>query len=205
MGSTRLPGKVLLSLGEARTLDHVLSLCEQSEFDEICVTTSREAADDAIVEWCRREGVKYVRGPESDLLRRHLMVAERTDADTIVRINGDCPFIPSEEINRVIAEHQKHGFPYTTNHADSVPNGINVDVIETDHLQQLMESGYSHPVLPLRENESDMYVTTDPEWNRFDLAELTLDTPDDYWLLNDAISATEGSPLEVAKWIEQND
>jgi spore coat polysaccharide biosynthesis protein SpsF len=201
MGSTRLPGKVLLSIGQKRTLDWIHERCASSAIGDVWVTTSMADADEAIVSWCERNDVPHVRGPETDLLERHLLVAEQSDAEIVVRINGDCPFVPATEIQRVHTVHQSHDGQYTTNHTGTVPHGINVDVLSTVILQQLRAEGHSHPVAPLRQ-ENDQRTTESAEWTDYEDAELTLDTPSDYWRLVDAVKAVGSDPQEVARWID---
>lgn len=202
MGSTRLPGKMLLSFGENRVLDLVQQRCETADIGDIWVTTSTADADDAIVSWCERTGVNHIRGPESDLLERHLLVATEAGADTVVRINGDCPFVPPAEICRVYDIYRTNDPQYTTNQTGTVPHGINVDIIPTDALRRLRSEGYSHPVTSLR-NDDRARFTESSAWTIFDTPELTLDTPSDYWRFVDAVTAVGTDPRDVAQWIEE--
>ena len=62
MGSTRLPGKVLKPIAGQPLLWHIvhrLRACRLLE--EIAVATTGNPADDAIVDWCDRNGVTVVR------------------------------------------------------------------------------------------------------------------------------------------------
>jgi len=201
MGSTRLPGKVLLNLGQRRTLDWVCRRCEAAAVSSTWVTTSETASDDTITEWCRRNDVCYVRGPEDDLLARHLAVADETGADVVIRVNADCPFVPPAEIDRVWGVHRDNDAVYTTNQTGSAPKGINVDVIDVDTLRELQADGQMHPVLPLLESEANVALTAAPNWGGFETVELTLDTPEDYWRLDDAVEAVGGNPKDVVQYL----
>jgi spore coat polysaccharide biosynthesis protein SpsF len=202
MGSTRLPGKMLLSLGHNRVIDWVYERCNTTEIGDIWGTTSLADADYASVSWCERSDINYVRGPESNLLKRHLMVADKAGADTVIRINGDCPFVPPAEIHRVCDIYRNNNPHYTTNQTGTVPHGINVDIIPTEVLRRLNSEGHSHPVLPLREADENTTFTESTDWNGFTTPELTLDTPSDYWRFVDAVDAVGGDPRDVARWIE---
>lgn len=201
MGSTRLPGKVLLTIGPKRTLEWVFERCASSDVGDVWVTTSRIDADDAIVSWCERNDVNYVRGLESNLLERHLLVARASGARRLVRINADCPFVPPSEIRRVYSVHKKGDADYTTNQTGTAPHGINVDVLDVGILEHLQSEGLTHPVKPLRGENYDGKLTENTEWTRFENIELTLDTPSDYWRFVDAVAAVGGDPQDVAAWL----
>src|ERR1700743_1854177 len=104
MGSTRLPGKVLKPIAGKPLLWHIvhrLKACRLLE--DIAVATSVNPADEAIVEWCNQEGVIVVRGPEDDVLARYARAAEKLDADIIVRVSSDAPFIDAGFVDHLIA------------------------------------------------------------------------------------------------------
>jgi spore coat polysaccharide biosynthesis protein SpsF len=63
MTSTRLPGKVLVKLGEDSALEMIIRRLQRArELDDLVVATSDDASDDPIVLECRRLGVTTVRG-----------------------------------------------------------------------------------------------------------------------------------------------
>lgn len=104
MGSTRLPGKVLKSIAGQPLLWHIvhrLKACHLLE--EIAVATTGNPADDAIVDWCNSNGVTVVRGPEDDVLARYARAAEKLDADIIVRVSSDAPFIDAGFVDHLVA------------------------------------------------------------------------------------------------------
>ncbi len=94
MGSTRLPGKVLKPIAGKPLLWHVLyRLTRCRTLDWIVVATSDSPRDDAIEGFCRNEKIDVVRGPEDNVLARFQLAAEQTEADIIVRVSADAPFI----------------------------------------------------------------------------------------------------------------
>lgn len=153
LGSTRLPGKVLYQLGSKRILRWVVHRSRNVEkATDIILTVGDRPENDAIYEWCDRNGINYNTGPEKDLLERHLQAAQAADSDPIVRITGDCPFVPPSEIDRLIREHEQNNARYTTNFDDEMPIGTAVDVIDKGVLEELREKGDTHPVRRLRNN-----------------------------------------------------
>ena len=110
MGSSRLPGKVLLPLAGKPVLTHVIERLERCEtIDELVVATSSEVKDDPIVSLCEAAGVSAYRGSEHDVLERYWEAATAHKADWVVRITADCPAIDSgivdEVVRRAVREH----------------------------------------------------------------------------------------------------
>ena len=104
MGSTRLPGKVLKPLAGQPVLRWSTAAAVAAPgVDEVWVATSTLPADDAIVEWCQRSGIKCFRGSETDVLSRFAGAARAAEADVAVRITGDCPFVDPFVIGQVVA------------------------------------------------------------------------------------------------------
>jgi spore coat polysaccharide biosynthesis protein SpsF len=102
MGSTRLPGKVLKPVAGKPLLWHIVHRLKRSTLiDAIAVATSVNPHDDAIVEFCALNAITVVRGAEDDVLARFARAAEVTDADIIVRVNADAPFIDAEFIDHL--------------------------------------------------------------------------------------------------------
>jgi len=206
LGSTRLPGKVLLHLGERRVVQWVLDRAEATtNINQTIAAIGDRPENEAIIEYCDREEIRTIVGPEENLLARHLAVAEQTDCDLLMRITADCPFVPSAEIDRVVEAHQENGARYTTNNTEAMPIGTAVDVLEPALLADLDELDETHPVKrPRAELDAWQTVREDnPAWHEFGDVHLAVDTPDDYWSLIDAVEAVGDDPRSVAQWLSQ--
>ena len=104
MNSIRLPGKVLLPLAEKPVLEHLierLSYCRM--INEIVVATTFEASDDEVEDFCINNNINYFRGSLEDVLDRYYQSAKFFNADSIVRITGDCPAIDPVVVDAVIS------------------------------------------------------------------------------------------------------
>ncbi len=103
MGSTRLPGKVLMELDGHPVLEWVIRACDAAPgVDRVWVATSTLPADDAIEAFCDGMGVDCYRGSEVDVLDRIYGCAQLAGADVVLRITGDCPFIDPQVIGAVV-------------------------------------------------------------------------------------------------------
>src|SRR3984957_19601105 len=103
MGSTRLPGKVLKPIVGKPLLWHIVHRLKASRLiEEIAIATTTNVLDEAIVEFGLAEGIAVVRGPEDDVLARFARAAEQLDADIIVRVSSDAPFIDAGFIDHLL-------------------------------------------------------------------------------------------------------
>lgn len=204
MGSQRLPGKVMLSMGDKRVLERTVNRCDAATLpDDVVVTVGDEECNKMITQWCERNQIRYSEGPEEELLTRHRKVAKQTNADSLVRVTADSPFLPADEIDRLIEEHSSHRYDYTTNFDEASPVGTIVDVIETEILDTLFDNGESHPVQRLRENDGtfDVNVSPSPELREIAEANLEVNTPEDYWRLTDALNRVGADTREMGRWL----
>jgi spore coat polysaccharide biosynthesis protein SpsF (cytidylyltransferase family)/aryl-alcohol dehydrogenase-like predicted oxidoreductase len=94
MGSSRLPGKVLMPVAGKPLLWHILHRLGQCRtVDAVAVATSTDPRDDAIAQFCAGAGVTCVRGPLHNVLERYRLAATETGAKILLRVTGDAPLI----------------------------------------------------------------------------------------------------------------
>lgn len=138
MGSTRLPGKVLLPFGGESLLAYLVRRVARAEtLDRVVVATSVNRRDDAIVRECNRIGVDTFRGSEFDVLRRYVEAAEACDAGIVVRVTADNPFTDPDSIDRVVGHIRKSGARYALE--DRLPLGTTGEALTGDLLMHLDE------------------------------------------------------------------
>ena len=203
MGSSRLPGKMLKTIGDKTTIQHVLHQVRRAKtIDHILVATTTETIDDELATAARNEGVEVFRGAADDVLDRYYKAALLHMPDAIVRITGDCPFIDPTLIDSVVERFtSESNFDYVSNvHPASYPDGMDVEIISFPALREIWRSAnlYSereHVTLRAWKNP-DVY-TVDVVKNDEDNSDLrvTLDEPEDLDLLNDLIDNMGGEVL----------
>lgn len=101
MGSRRLPGKALASLGGRTVLAHAVIRLQASDLPVIVATTTG-TEDDAIDAEARRLGTLVYRGDRDDVLGRYMAAAKTFEIDTIVRATGDNPLVDGDGPRRVV-------------------------------------------------------------------------------------------------------
>jgi spore coat polysaccharide biosynthesis protein SpsF len=138
MGSTRLPGKVLASIGGQSMLARTCRRAARATLiDEALVATSVHPQDDPIEEECRLLGLQCFRGSEEDVLDRYYSAAEARRADLVVRVTSDCPLIDPEVIDRVIGAAHRDLPDYTSNVLQrTYPRGLDTEVVPRESLQR---------------------------------------------------------------------
>ncbi len=103
LGSSRLPGKVLLDIGGRPMLGWVASRAGRARsVSKVLVATTTEPADDAIVSYCTEQGIAYARGSQFDVLDRYYRAAKSANAGIIVRITADCPLLDPDLVDNVV-------------------------------------------------------------------------------------------------------
>lgn len=133
MGSTRLPGKVMLPLaGEPLLLRMIERVKAARTHATVVVATTSGKDDDPIRALCASNFVPCYSGDEHDLLDRHYRAALLHDADVVVKIPSDCPLIDPKVIDRVILEYVRYAraYDYVSNlHPATWPDGNDVEVM----------------------------------------------------------------------------
>jgi len=103
MGSTRLPGKVLMPIHGQSILERAIRRLQASpSVNAVAVLTTCRSVDDVIIEESRRLGALVYRGPEQDVLTRFYEAAEVFHPDIIIRATADNPLIDIGSIERII-------------------------------------------------------------------------------------------------------
>jgi spore coat polysaccharide biosynthesis protein SpsF len=188
MGSTRFPGKVLKPIAGEPLLWHVVRRLQRSRLiGEIVIATSTNPLDNAIVEFGERTGVKVVRGPEDDVLSRFAKAAQATDADIIVRVSADAPFIDAKFVDHLVTSLIEQDGDYVLLEDGAVTAHEGVDPFSRRALDKLMMDAADDPVA--REHVTG-YFKLHPDFVRIARARaypplaraggrLTIDTPDD--------------------------
>ncbi len=188
MGSTRLPGKVLNPIAGKPLLWHIVHRLKASHLiEDIAIATTTNPLDEAIVEFGRHEGITVVRGPEDDVLARFARAAEQLDADIIVRVSSDAPFLDARFIDHLVASMIEQGGDYVLMEEGAPCAHEGVDPLTRRALDKLMMDAGDDPAA--REHVTG-YFKLHPDFVLIARAapypplareggRLTIDTPDD--------------------------
>ena len=146
MGSTRLPGKVLKPVAGQPLLWHIVHRLKASRLiEEIAIATTVNPLDEAIVEFGAAHGITVIRGPEDDVLARFARAAEMLDADIIVRVSSDAPFLDARFIDHLIASMIEQGGDYVLMEEGAPCAHEGVDPLTRRGLDKLMMDAGDDP------------------------------------------------------------
>ena len=189
MGSSRLPGKVLMDLaGDTMMARVVERVRAATTIDEIVIATTTRRTDDAIVREAKRIGATTYRGSEDDVLARYVGAARATSAEVVVRLTSDCPLLDPDVIDTVVAECRADVDYASNTQRRTYPRGLDVEVFHRDTLERVARMATSdqareHVTAFLVERPElfevrDVIASTDDSDLRW-----TVDAPDDLALV----------------------
>ena len=189
MGSSRLPGKIMMPLAGKPVLQHVIERASCADFAEVVTALPDRAVDDVAAQLAAQSGATVVRGDEDDVLSRYLLAARSTNADAIMRITADCPLIDPDVLDAMIAVFVGGACDLVTNaRVRTFPRGLDAELFTREALETMAAEVVTGPH---REHVTP-YLYAHPERFRIhdhcadtDLSHwrLTLDTPEDLILL----------------------
>lgn len=137
MGSTRLPGKVMMDIAGRPMVQQV---AYRTWAAELVVDVVLAIPDSPGNEPLQELGIPFYAGSEEDIVSRWLGTARKFGADALVRITADCPLIDPEVIDRVVGVYLDNpdGFEYVSNSNPlTYPVGLDVEVYPLATLERL--------------------------------------------------------------------
>ena len=193
MGSTRLPGKILLKADERDVmLDYSINQlkhCKNS--DELIIATTNLECDDIIEEYCKNLHVDVFRGDDKDVLSRHYLCAKQYSLTHIVRIPSDKPLIDPQIVDMIIKFFISNEFDYVANFGvtekdgvlklrSTYPSGTEVEMFSFEALQTAWKNATTSYE---REHVTD-YIYLHPEKFKIHTINLLKDFSDFRWALD---------------------
>ena len=152
MGSTRLPGKMMMMIAGKPVIQHVFERVIKSELvDEVWLATTTNTEDDVLAEWASRRGIMCYRGSNGDVLDRYYQASRLAQADAVVRVTGDCPLIDPQVIDQAIslnrawteaslASEREHVTPYIWKHPELFQLGNLVFTQDLSHYRWTLDT-----------------------------------------------------------------
>ncbi|MGE5396032.1 MAG: cytidylyltransferase domain-containing protein [Chitinophagales bacterium] len=140
MGSTRLPGKVMLNLCGKPVIHHVIDRVLQSKYiEQVIIATTVDERDRIIVDAVRgyHSRATTFRGSEEDVLDRYYQAAVENALETVVRITSDCPLIDPGVSDLVVSRYLEGNFDYVSNTIErTYPRGLDTEAFSFQSLEK---------------------------------------------------------------------
>ena len=194
LGSTRLPGKILLPFFEGQTIiDILLDKLHQADASNVIVATTTDPGNGPLVAHLQANNELVFRGSENDVLDRFIKAAEVFHLDGIVRICSDNPFIDPNGIKTLIKKARHSDADYIGFKINGLPSikthfGFWGEFVTLDALQRVAASTDEKPA----HEHVTIHIYTHPEEYRCEWIDcpdfiqgrndirLTVDTQEDF-------------------------
>jgi spore coat polysaccharide biosynthesis protein SpsF len=209
MGSSRLPGKVLMPIQGHSILERVIRRLRAAlVVDDVAVLTTRLREDDAIVEEAIRLGAWVYRGPESDVLARFYEASQEFHPDIIIRATADNPLIEIGSIDRIVKALSvgnldlcmELDLPY-----GAATEALSAEALAKVHLLAEAAPHREHVTLYIKEHPESFCISFPgaPAAFRHPHIRLTIDTPEDFIFVDQLIrQVPEGDhPLPLSEYL----
>ncbi len=192
MGSSRLPGKVLLPLAGRPVIWHVVTRSRGSRLaGEVALATSTSGGDDALALWAGENAVPVFRGSEDDVLSRIVGAARAFGFDAVARVTADCPLMDPALIDLTVEKFLAVGVDVACNVVHrTFPRGLDVEVLTLQALERASAAGltsfHREHVTPFFYEHPELFrilSVEDPAGLNRDDLRICLDTHEDYELL----------------------
>jgi glutamate-1-semialdehyde 2,1-aminomutase len=165
MGSTRFPGKVMAPICATPMIGLLLErLVNARLIDQIVLATSKDPSNKSLALYVSELGYEVYQGSEDDVLDRYYQAAKEVNADTIIRITGDCPLIDPILVDEIIKRFLDSDSDYVSNISPpTYPDGMDTEVfsflaLETAWHYAKLPHEREHVTPYIRESENFSHV-----------------------------------------------
>lgn len=217
-GSTRLPAKVLKTVGDKTLLEiHLERILKSQKISKLIVATTIEPQSINIENIARKKGLKCYKGSINDVLDRFYNAVLPEAPDYVVRITSDCPLIDYRVIDKVIEECIDTDCDYVSNTLfPTFPDGTDVEVfkysaLEKAHKEAILKSDREHVTPYIWRNSSAKggnIFTSKNFSNDIDMSSyrITVDTQEDFDVIKALIESlgTERPWQDYIKYLDNN-
>ena len=108
-GSSRLPKKALLEIGDKCAIEHVMERAKRAKkADKVIMCTTILKEDDALCGMAEKHNISFYRGSVKDKLQRWLEAAKKYDVDFFVTADGDDLFCEPELMDRAFDQYERN-------------------------------------------------------------------------------------------------
>lgn len=189
MGSTRLPGKVMMDLHGKTVLARVIERVKAAKtVTSICVATSKNTIDNAVLKEAKKNNVACFRGSEEDVLDRYNKAAAKLRSDIVVRVTADNPLTEPSFIDLCVDKVANKGYDFAA--MKNVPYGSGAEVMRRGVLIKISKiakkaSDREHVTSYLYKNTAGFKMALiEPKATlKRPSVRMTLDTAEDYLVL----------------------
>ena len=141
--STRFPQKILQKINNLTLIEFLVKRVKSSKkVDQVIVAIPNNKENRILKKYLKN--VDFFLGSEEDVLDRYYKSAKKFNAKTIIRICGDCPFVDSEIIDKLLLILENKNYDYVSNTINpTFPDGLDVEVFDFKTLKEVWKKAKS--------------------------------------------------------------
>lgn len=222
MSSSRLPGKVLKPLWKGKNLlDLQLEQLKKLNIPFVLATTINPS-DDAIADWAVQNKVDVFRGHEENVLKRFIDCAKTYDADKLIRVCSDNPFIQLDQVPYFLKALEE-GFEYISycnnsgTPAIKTHWGLFIEGVKLTTLERASEALENHPEKKFYSEHVTNFIYGNPDIFKVQLdrapeniisrndLRFTIDTDADFSNMMELLELLHGKPKNLEQLISITD
>ena len=228
--STRLPGKVIYLLSAKKTvLDILIHRIKKSQnVNKIILATSKNKSNHKIITVAKKNKIFFYKGSENNVLERLMKATHKYNEKYIIQLTADNPLIDYRIIDYMVSffkkNYKKYDFVTNNNLFNKkklfIPNGMIVSIFKKKKLIEALayqkkkkeKDLAEHPTLYFYRNGikkvRSINLQMPKKWTVLPKARLTLDTKEDYILINKIYKKLKNiknfSLVRILKYLKNN-
>ncbi len=215
MKSTRLPGKIMLSIKGNPLLYYFAKRLKQSGVP-LYIATSTDPSNDIIEFFAKENKIACFRGDENNVLKRFYDCARENNLDVIIRITSDCPLSDGRMLKDALKKYLsfKDENVHFSNCVElTYPHGMNFEIFSF----KLLEEAYKNASTDFQKEHVTPYIIQNISGNVIlkhykrdkDASHyrITVDTYEDFFLIKKLIEeygADKKNTEEIISIFEKN-
>jgi len=191
--STRLNGKILKKINNKEILLVMIERLKKFK-SNIIINISKKNPDN-IINFCKKNKIKYFVGSDSNVLKRYYDCATKFNTKIIVRIPSDCPLIDPKIIKKGLKLFLTKKYSYVSNIIyPTYIDGNDVEIFNYKTLKFINNKAKTkfdkeHVTTYLRRNlENFKFKNFDVNKNLSRRYRYTLDYPEDFFIIRKIIN-----------------
>jgi spore coat polysaccharide biosynthesis protein SpsF len=194
LGSSRLPGKILLPFGDSTLIEEIWRKASQLGLPTVVATTANDR-DNRLVEFLQLKRINYSRGSEENVLERFISAGEEYGFSHVLRICSDNPFLNFEYLKKLVRQFDAYSnYDYVSFEYNEKPSilshfGIFAEIVSMSALYKIREKFNAnrlyqeHVTIGVYSNPDLFRINLIPlesEYYQLSGLRLTIDTQADY-------------------------
>ncbi|MGX7668334.1 glutamate-1-semialdehyde 2,1-aminomutase [Flavobacterium pedocola] len=195
IGSSRLPGKVLLEIEGKSLLAYHLERAKASVLvTDWRVATTDEKDSGKICDIAEEAGIRSYQGDLNDVLDRFYQAVKEENPEYVVRVTSDCPLIDAKLIDETVKFCLDNQLDYHSNQSqEAYPDGLDVEVFTFKSLEEAWKTATNvadrEHVTPFIRRNGKTKIADEKVDKKYAALRITVDEASDFEVISHLVKA----------------